>query len=96
MTPVLYTQNVHMNRTIADSEREARLARIIRADHIRDQVGWALTVFAVWVFGMGIDTYRTFYSAAIQTGNPVNGTSAFIALGVMITAMCFAVWHRKR
>lgn len=96
MTQVLYTQNVHMNRAIADAEWEAHVTRVIRADYIHDQTCWALVCFAVWVFGMAVDWFKTFYAAQVEGAGAMAGLSSFIGLGVIITAMCFAVWKQKR
>lgn len=96
MNQVLYTQNIHYQRAEDDSAREARVAKIIARANLRDAIEWALTMFCVWLFAMAVDVYKTFYTAWMQTGQPLLGLSAFIGLGVIFTGMCFGAWKWMR
>lgn len=88
--------NYHMQRAIELRERENHVARVIAAANRRDSIEWALAIIFVWLLAMGVDVYRTLYAATVQGAGPLAGLSAFIALGLILSAMCFAVWKRNR
>lgn len=88
--------NYHMQRATELRERETRVAALIVAANRRDAIEWALAIFAVWVLAMAVDGYRTLYAAWSQTGNMLNGLTACIAMGLIFTGMCLAVWKRMR
>lgn len=90
--------NYHMNRAIELSAAENRPTALDIAIEQENRVinrWWAFEVAFLWVIAMVVVWFKTIYAATAEGAGPVAGLSVFVPLGLLVTAMFFAVWYRN-
>lgn len=91
--------NYHMNRALELSAAENRpTAQDIAIEQENRVINrwWAFEVAFLWIVAMIVVWFKTIYAAAAEGAEAVAGLSTFGLLGLLVTAMFFAVWYRNR